>query len=108
MSDMKHPVYGYMLAHDGRTERDIVKDELLLFHWAQEEGYFLAVIYQEVDEGSIAVLTELVEELKRTGDRLVVVPSVEHFGTSPLLQEHLWAYVMYTANVEVREAVNRR
>ena len=84
------------------------RQELRLFRWAQDEGYDLAVIYQGTDEGSIAVLTELVEELKRNGDRLVVVPSIEHFGTSPLLQEHLWGYVVHTANAEVREAANQQ
>jgi hypothetical protein len=105
---MKRQIYGYMLAHEGRSEEDVRNDELQLFRWAQLEGYFLAAIYQEADEGSIAELTDLVEELKRTGDRAVVVPSVEHFGSSALLQEHLWAYVVHTATAEVYEAVSRR
>jgi hypothetical protein len=104
----KPPIYGYMRAYEDTPEAEIMKDELRLFRWAQDEGYDLAVIYQETGEGSIAVLTELVEELKRNGDRLVVVPSIEHFGTSPLLQEHLWAYVVHTANAEVREAANQQ
>lgn len=105
---MGRPIYGYMRAYDSTPVAEVMKDELQLFRWAQAEGYDLAAIYQELEEGSVAVLTELVEELKRTGDRLVVVPSAEHFGTSPLLQEHLWAYVAHTANVEVREAVNQQ
>ncbi|WUH94131.1 hypothetical protein OG900_31055 [Streptomyces sp. NBC_00433] len=105
---MRRHIYGYMLAHEGRSEEEITNDELLLFRWAQVEGYFLAAIYQEVDEGSIAELTELVGELRNTGDGAVVVPSVEHFGTHALLQEHLWAYVVHTADAEVHEAVSRK
>ncbi|MBD0738063.1 hypothetical protein [Streptomyces sp. CBMA29] len=102
------PIYGYMRAYDSTPEDEVMRDELRLFRWAQVEGYDLAAVYQELEEGSIAVLTELVEELKRNGDRMVVVPSVEHFGDSSLLQEHLWAYVVHTANAEVFEAVGPR
>lgn len=103
---MRRQIYGYMLAHEGRSEEDVRNDEMQLLRWAQAEGYFLAAIYQETDEGSIAGLTDLVEELKRTEDRAVVVPSAEHFGSSALLQEHLWAYVAHTATAEVYEAVS--
>lgn len=102
---MRGRIYGYMLAHDGRSDEQIRDDELCLFRWAQAEEYFLAVIYQEADEGSVVELTELVQELRNTGDRAVVVPSVEHFGTSALLQEHLWAYLVHTTDAEVHEAV---
>jgi hypothetical protein len=105
---MKPSIYGYMRAYEGTPETDIMKDELLMFRWAQAEGYELTVIYQELEEGSISVLTDLIRELKLNRDAAVVVPSIEHFGASPLLQEHLWAYVAHTADVEVCEAVIRR
>jgi hypothetical protein len=108
VSDTKKPsIYGYMRAYEDTPEVEIMKAELQLFHWAQDEGYDLAVIYQEVDEGSIAVLTELIRELKLTGDAAVVVPSIEHFGASRVLQEHLCAYVVHCADVNVYETSNR-
>ena len=104
---MKRRVYGYMRACDGRSDEEVRQDEQQLARWAEAAGYVLRAVYQETDEGSIVELTALVEELNATGTRAVVVPSVEHFGTSALLQEHLWAYVAHTANAEVHEAANR-
>ncbi|MET9222831.1 hypothetical protein ABZX65_29300 [Streptomyces sp. NPDC003300] len=101
---MKQPIYGYMRAYEGTPEEEIMKDELRLFRWAQVEGYDLAVIYQEEQEGSIAVLTDLIRELKLNGDAAVVVPSMEHFGTSRVLQEHLSAHLVHCADVDVHEA----
>jgi hypothetical protein len=100
---MKPPIYGYMRAYHDTEEEEVMKDELQMFRWAQAENYELAAIYREVDDGSIAGLTDLVQELNRTGTRAVVVPSIEHFGAGALLQEHLWAYVVHTANAEVYE-----
>ncbi|MGC5343775.1 hypothetical protein ACPXCE_23295 [Streptomyces sp. DT24] len=80
-----------------------MKDELSLFRWAQAEGHELAVIYQEEQEGSTAVLIELIRELKLNGDAAVVVPSLQHFGTSRVLQEHLAAYLVHCADVNLYE-----
>jgi hypothetical protein len=107
VSVRRPPIYGYMLAHEGRTSEQIMRDELALFRWAQAEDYHLALIYQEEDEGSIAALTELVEQLKLNGDRAVVVPSIRHFGSRPPLQDHLLAYVVHAAQAEVHEVSQR-
>lgn len=104
MSDKKQPIYGYMRACESTPEAEIMRDELLLFQWAQREGYDLAVIYQEEQEGSIAFLTDLIRELQLTGDAAVVVPSMQHFGTSRVLQEHLSAYLVHCADVDLYEA----
>lgn len=103
----KPPIYGYMRAHPGIPEAEVMKDELRLFRWAQLEGYDLAVIFQEEEEGSIAALTELVEQLKLTDDPAIVVPSMRHFGSGRVLQEHLWAYVVHCVDAEVYEAGDR-
>jgi hypothetical protein len=92
-----------MRAYEDTPEAEIMKDELGLFRWAQAEGYDLGVIYQEVVEGSIAVLTELIEELKTKGDRAVVVPSEEHFGTSEVLRTYVREYLVRGAEAEVFE-----
>ncbi|WP_328917264.1 MULTISPECIES: hypothetical protein [unclassified Streptomyces] len=105
---MKPPIYGYMRAYDRTPESQLLRDELVLFQWAQAEGYDLALIYKEVDEGSVAELGELVEELRRTGDRAVVVPSIAHLGSGRVLQDHLWAYVVHCADAEIHEAVVAR
>lgn len=104
----KNPsIYGYMRACEDAPEEQVLKDELQMFRWAQAEGYDLAVIYQEVEEGSISVLTDLIRELKLNGDTAVVVPPMEHFGTSRVLQEHMAAYLVHCADVDVHEASDR-
>lgn len=100
---MARRIYGYMRVYDGLPEDQVRADEQRLREWAEGEGYDLVAVYQETDEGSVTELTELVGELNRTGTRVIVVPSVEHFGRSPLLQEHLWAYVVGSAQAEVHE-----
>ncbi|MDX6354134.1 MAG: hypothetical protein QOF98_1037 [Streptomyces sp.] len=101
---MKPSIYGYMRAYADTSEAEIMRNELLLFRWAQTEGYDLAVIYQEEQEGSIAVLNDLIQELKLNGDAAVVVPSLQHFGASRVLREHLSAYLVHCADVDVFEA----
>ncbi|MFC4033071.1 hypothetical protein ACFO3J_16480 [Streptomyces polygonati] len=92
-----------MRAYDVTPDVEVMREELHLFRWAQARGYDLVAVYQEVEEGSIDVLTELVEELRRTGSRAVLVPSIEHFGTSHPLQDNLWAHVVHNARAEVHE-----
>jgi len=101
---MKQPIYGYMRAYEATPEVETMQDELRLFRWAQREGYDLAVIYQEEQEGSIAVLTDLVRELKLNRDAAVVVPSLQHFGTGQVLREHLAAYLVHCADINIYEA----
>jgi nucleotide-binding universal stress UspA family protein len=103
VSDDKPIIYGYMRAYPDTPETEIMREELRLFRWAQDSGYDLAVIYQEEQEGSIAVLTDLIRELQLTGDTAVVVPSMRHFGTSRVLQEHLSAYLVHCADVDLYE-----
>lgn len=78
-----------------------------MYRWAQTEGFELAVIYREPEEGSIAVLTELIRQLQLTGDQAVVVPSLAHFGTSRVLQEHLAAFLIHCADASLYEASGR-
>jgi hypothetical protein len=100
---MGRPIYGYMRAYAGTPEVEVGRDELRLFRWAQREGYELAIVYKEAEEGSVAVLAELVRELRLTGDEAVVVPSVEHFGDSRVLDDHLGPYVVHDASAELYE-----
>lgn len=104
---MKRAIYGYMRAYADTPEVETMRDELRLFRWAQAAGYDLTVIYQEEQEGSIAVLTDLIRELRLTRDTAVVVPSLQHFGTSAVLREHLAAYLVHYADVDVFEAGER-
>lgn len=107
MSSRKTPIYGYMHAYDGTPEKEVAQAELQLFRWAQAEGYDLTAIYREEREGSIAVLEELIRELRLTGDTALVVPSEQHFGTSRILQEHLSDYRVHRASEELHEVGSR-
>jgi nucleotide-binding universal stress UspA family protein len=107
MSNRIQPVYGYMRAYPEIPERKTLDDERKLFRWAQRQGYDLAVIYQEEQENSITALLDLIRELTLTGGAAVVVPSMRHFGTSRVLREHLSAYLVHCADVDLYEATDR-
>lgn len=100
---MKPLIYGYMRVDDGRPDEEIRQDEQEMIRWAQAEGYDMVAIYWETDKGSTAELTALIEQLKRTKTSAVLVPSIEHFGAGPLLQELRWARIAQTVGAEVHE-----
>ncbi|WNI18131.1 hypothetical protein [Actinacidiphila sp. ITFR-21] len=88
---MKRPIHGYMCAYMSAPEEEVAEAELRLFQGAQVEGYDLAVVCREVEEGGLAVLAEPVEEL---GECAVVVPAVGRFGAGPVFGEYLAACVV--------------
>ncbi|MBD0736577.1 hypothetical protein BGM09_26015 [Streptomyces sp. CBMA29] len=96
--------YGYMRAYDATPDEEIRADEQRLRMWAAAEGYVLATVYQEVVAGGITELTALIAQMRRTGVRTVVVPSVEHLGNGRFLQEHVWAEIVGRTDAEVHEA----
>lgn len=104
----KPAAYGYLRAHEGRSDDEVRDDELQMFRWAQAEGYDLSVVHREDEDGGIAELTELVEELKRSDIRLVVIPSFAHLAATRPLQDHLWAYLVRAAGAEIHEAWERK
>ncbi|MEW2544872.1 recombinase family protein [Streptomyces sp. NPDC047002] len=104
---MKSPVYGYMRLHTAESDSEIAEEERRLARWAMGEGYCLMRVYQEAEDGAISALVELIEELRRTGTRAVVVPSVRHLGRNRPLQDHLWAHLVDRARAEVYEVSTR-
>jgi hypothetical protein len=101
---MKRAVYGYMRAYGTTPEAELLQDELRLRRWAEREGCELVRIQQEEQDGSIAGLTELIRELRLNAGAAVVVPSLRHFGDSPVLREHLAAHLVDRADVDIYEA----
>ncbi|WP_031520535.1 hypothetical protein [Streptomyces sp. NRRL F-5123] len=100
---MKRAVHGYMRAYAGTPDVEVRRDELRLRCWAERGGYALVRIWQEEQDGGIAVLNGLVEELKRSSGAAVVVPSLRHFGSTQVLREHLAAYLVDRADVDIYE-----
>ena len=96
-------IYGYMRVYEGQADGDVRSAECALRRFADTEGYALAAIHQETDDGGTAALTALVTDLKRTGARAVVVPSIEHFGRSEVLQRHRCAWLEHEAGAQVHE-----
>lgn len=100
----KRPAYGYMRACYGLGDEQVYQDEQKMLYRAQRDGYDLRAIYHEEDDGSISALSALVDELKRTRARAIIVPSLAHLGTSPVLQHHLRAYVIRSTHADVLTA----
>ncbi|MGW5354850.1 hypothetical protein ACWERV_30600 [Streptomyces sp. NPDC004031] len=100
---MKRAVHGYMRAYAATPDAEVRRDELRLRCWAEREGFDLVRIWHEEQEGGIAVLNGLVEELKLTRGGAVVVPSLRHFGSTQVLREHLAAYLVDRADVDIYE-----
>jgi len=53
------------------------------------EGFCYASTFYEDVSGSRAAFEELTNELKRAEARHVVVPSLEHLSSHPLLRNHM-------------------
>ncbi|GAA3736424.1 hypothetical protein [Streptomyces tremellae] len=100
---MNPPVFGYLRVREAAPDLEVRREEQQLARWAGTEGYRLVRVYREADEGGIAVLSELVDALNRTGTRAVVMPSVRHLGVNRLLQDHLWAHLVDGARADVFE-----
>lgn len=100
---MKRAVHGYMRVYAATPDVEVRRDELRLRCWAEREGFDLVRIWQEEQEGGIAVLNGLIEELKRRPGGAVVVPSLRHFGESQVLREHLAAHLVDRADVDIYE-----
>jgi DNA invertase Pin-like site-specific DNA recombinase len=83
---VKPLIYGYMRLRGDEPESDIRQMELVLKDYAEREGYCLATIFYEEDNGTRSAFEELIEELKRSEAHCVIVPAIEHLSGHALLR----------------------
>jgi DNA invertase Pin-like site-specific DNA recombinase len=82
-------IYGYMrVASDAPDdEPDDIEQQMRRF--AEVEGFCYAATFFEYQDGSQAAFNELAEELKRAEAHHVVVPSMSHISSHPILLGHM-------------------
>lgn len=86
---MKPLIYGYIRVTADLADDEVQQLECGLAKLAEAEGLHLTEIRSEYQPGYYGTLHELARELKRTTERHVVVPSLDHLSTHPLLREQL-------------------
>lgn len=86
---MRPLMYGYMRVSEDTPERDAQQMELVLKDYAEREGFCYVTTFCEYVPGSQGAFIELTEELKRAEARNVIMPSLSHLSTHPLLRDHL-------------------
>jgi hypothetical protein len=98
---MKPLVYGYLRICDGESDQDLQRLEQRISDFAKAEGYCFATTFYETDGGCHVAFDELIEELKRTEARDVVVPSMDHISAHPALRCLMLVRLATEANAHV-------
>lgn len=89
---MKPLMYGYIKIESDTPDNDVRQMELVLKDYAEREGYDFGTIFYEYN-GDGRALAELVEELKRSEARHVVMPSISHLSTHAILCDNRLALI---------------
>ncbi|MEV0776618.1 recombinase family protein [Streptomyces sp. NPDC050433] len=74
--------YGYLRVLSEAAERAAYAQERDMKRFADERGLQLVAIYHEFACGALVAFNELIDALRYTGARHVLVPSLSHFGES--------------------------
>ncbi|MFC8079207.1 hypothetical protein ACFUN8_27175 [Streptomyces sp. NPDC057307] len=88
-TDQPAPAYGYLRAFSAAGHREAPALEQDMKRFAHEHGLRLIAVQREFAYGKLDAFTALVDTLRRTGVRDVLVPSLDHLGQSGALQRVL-------------------
>lgn len=83
------PAYGYLRVCSDAAYRDAPGREQDMRRYAREHGLQLISVHHEFAYGKLDAFTTLVDTLRRTGARHVLVPSLDHLGQSGALRRVL-------------------
>lgn len=84
--DVKSLSYGYVRVPPDLADDDVRRIELGMRALADSHGLRLVGFFSEFQPGYYGVFGELITELRRSGARHVVVPSLDHLSRNPYLQ----------------------
>ncbi len=102
-SAIKPLIYGYVRVTEDLADDELHQLECGLEKLAEAERYCLTETCYEYQPGYYDTFYRLIAELKRTQVRHVVVPSLDHLSTHPLLRDQMimrlddanvWAWVV--------------
>lgn len=88
-SGVKPLIYGYMRVTDDMPSSDVDQVELVFRDYAGREGFCFVTTFCEYVNGSQSAFVELIEELKRSEARHVVVLALDHLSAHSLLRRHM-------------------
>ena len=103
---MKPPIYGYLLVPDEADDNDVCRVEQALRDFAERNGFSFVSTFYEFEPAHRPALGRLIEELKRTEARHVIVPSLHHLARHRLLRDSRIATLQFGAGAEVCELDN--
>jgi len=86
---VKPLIYGYLRVTDELDDAEILQMECGLEKLAEAEGFRLIETRYEHQPGYYGTFYRLAAELKRVPVRHVVVPSLDHLSSHPLLRDQL-------------------
>lgn len=98
---MKPLAYGYLRVTEDLEDDELRQLELGLQKLTDAEGFCLFAIFYECQPGYYGTFSELVEELKRTQARHVVVPSLDHLSRHPILRDQMLNRLEREADAQV-------
>lgn len=94
-------IYGYLRVTDAEPDELVYRTERDMRSIADEEGFCLATIFHEHAPGGCAAFAELAEELRRADAYHVVVPSLAHLSSHPLVCEQMLTHLERHAGAQV-------
>ncbi len=101
---MEPLIYGFMQLDPEAPDNDTRQLELVLKYCAETAGYCYATTFHEGISRSgsgRSAFAELIEELKRSEARHVIVPSIDHFSAHPLVRTIMLLKLATEAHAQV-------
>jgi hypothetical protein len=96
-------MYGYMRAPDDVPDDDLERVVREMRCFAETNGFCYGTTFFENQRGSRVAFDELTAELQRAKARHVIVPSLAHLSTHPILLNHLVEQLAHCVGAEVFE-----
>jgi DNA invertase Pin-like site-specific DNA recombinase len=103
MSNLKPLAYGYLRLSPDIDDETVRLVELKLKAHAEALGYEFATYFYEDGSGCFSAWNELLTEVQRADAHHVIVPSLDHLTTHPILRLSLLDRAQQDAKVEVHE-----
>jgi DNA invertase Pin-like site-specific DNA recombinase len=100
---MQRQIYGYLLVPEDADDNDVCRVERALRDFAERKGFSFVTTFYDSEPSLRPALGRLIEELKRSEARHVVMPSLHHLARHRLLRESRLATIEFEADAEMCE-----
>lgn len=93
--------FGYMRVPDDMTDEEAKQKQDGMTAYAEASGYQLAMVFHEYVLGGQTAFTDLVETVRRTEARHVIVPSYRELALTRPLQDAMTLQLTCTTQAEI-------